>query len=92
MGTLHIHRLSVNIFKYLQHILGMWTLPSLHIYVGSDHFWGFKIFIFNIVQFVWVFRKMNIFEGMKNCGYYKTGLFGVCVCGGGAFLYILRFF
>ena len=26
---------------------------------------------------------MNIFQGMKNCGYYKTGLFGVCVCVGG---------
>ena len=48
--------------KITVHVLGMQTLPSLHIYVGSDQFWGFKIFNFNIV---WVFRKMNIFWGMK---------------------------
>ena len=83
VGTLHVHRLSVNIFHYLLHVLGMQTLPSLHIYVGSDHFWGFKIFNFNIV---WVFRKMNIFWGMKKLVDITKLDYLVCVClgeGGG---------
>ena len=79
MGTLHVHRLSVNIFKYLLHVLGMQTLPSLHIYVGSDHFWGFKIFNFNIVL---VFRKMNIFWGMKKLWILQNWTIW-CVCAGG---------
>ena len=79
MGTLHVHLLSVNIFKYLLHVLGMQTLPSLHIYVGSDHFWGFKIFNFNIV---WVFRKMNIFGGMKKLWILQNWTIW-CVCAGG---------
>ena len=81
MGTLDVHRLSVNIFKYLLHVLGMQTLPKLHIYVGSDHFWGFKFFNFNIV---WVFRKMNIFWGMKKLWILQNWtIWCVCVGGGG---------
>ena len=79
VGTLHVHRLSVNIFHYLLHVLGMQTLPSLHIYVGSDHFWGFKIFNFNIV---WVFRKMNIFWGMKKLWILQNWIIW-CVCAWG---------
>ena len=33
-----------------------------HTYVGSGHFFGFKILNLNILGF---FRKMNIFGGMK---------------------------
>ena len=49
------------------------------IYVGSDHFWGFKIFNFNIV---WVFRKMNIFWGMKKLWILQNWTIW-CVCAGG---------
>ena len=38
------------------------TLIFSYIYVGSSHFWEFKILNINILG---VFRKMNIFWGMK---------------------------
>ena len=43
------------------------VLGYFHAYVDSGHFWGIKIFNFNIFG---VFRKMNIFGGMiRFCGY-----------------------
>ena len=38
------------------------VLWYFHTYLGSGHFWGIKILIFNIFG---VFRKINIFWGMK---------------------------
>ena len=91
MGTLRFHRSSVNIFKYLLHLLGMWTFTKFaHIYVGSDHFWGFKSFKFNIV---WVFRKMNIFGGMKKLWILQNWTIW-CVCqgrGGGISIHFKAF-
>ena len=39
------------------------VLLYFHIYVGSDHFFGFKIL--NFKKKNWVLRKKNIFWGMK---------------------------
>ena len=49
----------------------------IHTYVGSSHFFGFKILNFNIFGVV---RKMNIFWGMKIFGiffwgHHKIGLY-----------------
>ena len=41
------------------------VLWNFHTYVGSGHFFGFKILIFNIF---WVFRKINIFWVWRFCG------------------------
>ena len=59
---------------------GEGVLLYFHIYVGSDHFWGFKILSFNIFL---VFQKMSLFLGYEDFvnisyGSSQTGLvFGV---------------
>ena len=57
-------------------------LFSLSIYVGSDQFWGFKIFNFNNV---WVFRKNEYFlGGMKELWILQYKNWTIwCVCAGG---------
>ena len=49
------------------------TLIFSYIYVGLDHFWGFKILNFNMFG---GFRNIIIFGGMKILWiyHYKTGL------------------
>ena len=59
------------------------TKFAYSIYVGSDHFWGVKIFNFNIV---WVFRKKNIFGGMNKSWILQNWtIWCVCMGGGGHF-------
>ena len=52
---------------------GEGTLIFSYIYVGLDHFWGFKILNFNMFG---GFRNIIIFGGMKILWiyHYKTGL------------------
>ena len=48
----------------LQKLHVLWdgrALCSIHTYVGSDHFWGFKILIFNTIL---GFQKNEYFLGM----------------------------
>ena len=55
---------------------GIWYF---HTYVGSGHFWGFKILNFSIFFYLFFFwggggfRKMNIFGVWTFCGYFFGG-------------------